>query len=231
LEPLFIVLMVVFFGVFGAYAYYAKAKRRKALQAWAQSKGFCFEPGRERIEGRFPGFGCLRQGSNRYACNRVAGRWHGRPMSAFDYHYETHSTDSKGRRQTHHHAFSAVVLGNDVPLKPLFIRPEGFFDKVKDFFGFDDIDFESAEFSRRFHVSAEDKRWAFDVIHARTMEFLLAQPHFSIQFDGPHAIALRSQKFSPQDFENAATVLDGLLAGLPDYVVEQLQAETSGGSA
>ncbi len=231
MEPLFVILIVVAIGGMIAYGFYAKAKRRQALRAWAQAKGYRFEPGRERIEGRYPGFRCLRQGSNRYAYNRVAGAWNGRPLHAFDYHYETHSTDSKGNRRTHHHTFSALVLDNDFPLKPLFLRPEGFFDKVKDFFGFDDIDFESAEFSRRFHVSAEDKRWAFDVIHARTMQFLLDQPHFSIQFDGPHAIAFRSQTFGPEEFESAAAVLDGVLSELPDYVVQGRLSESCGGNA
>ena len=46
--------------------------------------------------------------------------------------------------------FSTIVVESDVVLEPLFIRPERLFDKVKEFVGIDDIDFESAEFSRKF---------------------------------------------------------------------------------
>ena len=57
----------------------------------------------------------------------------------------------------------------------LLIRPEGFFDKVAGAFGFDDIDFESEEFSRAFFVKSSDKRFAYDVLHPRMLELLMAE--------------------------------------------------------
>ena len=62
-----------------------------------------------------------------------------------------------------------------------------------EFFGFDDIDFESDEFSREFCVKAADRRWAFDVIHQATMEFLLAAPRFTIELAGPRVMAYRDE--------------------------------------
>jgi len=217
------------FVLFGAivlaaiiYGWYAREKRRKALIAWAHGHGLRFSPHKNHaLDSRFPEFGCLQKGDSRYAHNILEGEWEGRPFLGFDYHYATHSTDSKGNRSTTHHHFSAVVLTSDVPLKPLFIRPEGFFDKVTEFFGFDDIDFESAEFSRRFYVKAPDKRWAYDVIHQRTMEFLLGAPRFTITFDRGHVIAYRSSRFKVREFEAAADVVRGILDRLPDYLVRQ----------
>ena len=55
------------------------------------------------------------------------------------------------------------------PLEEFFGPPFG------EFFGHDDIDFESAEFSRNFYVKSSDRKWAFDILHARAMEFLLAE--------------------------------------------------------
>ncbi|HUT23082.1 MAG TPA: hypothetical protein VM492_01930 [Sumerlaeia bacterium] len=218
-----IVVVVVGFIVLSAYL---AAKRRKALTAWAKSKGLRFSADKDRgMDERFSGFKCLRQGSNRYACNVMQGDWSGREITAFDFHYETHSTDSKGRRQTRHHRFSAVILESELPLKPLFIRAESIFDKLTEFFGFDDIDFESAEFSRKFYVKAEDRRWAYDVIHARTMQFLLDSPAFTIQLDGRHAIAHRSSTFGVDEFQGAADVVRGILDRFPDYLVEQLKGE------
>ena len=205
---------------------YQAAKRRKELLAWAGSKGLSFSQAKDRgMESRFPQFKALKQGSNRYAFNIIEGDWSERPIIAFDYHYETHSTDSKGRRQTHHHRFSAVILGSDLPLKPLFIRPEGFFDKVTEFFGLDDIDFESAEFSRKFYVKAEDKRWAYDVIHTRTMQFLLDMPQYTIEFSPSHVIVYRSSTFKTTQFEEAIAVITGILDRFPDYLVKQLRGE------
>jgi hypothetical protein len=107
----------------------------------------------------------------------------------------------------------------------LFVRPEGIWDKITEFIGFDDIDFESAEFSRKFYVKAEDKRWAYDVIHPRVMEFLLAAPRFPIQFGPDCVIAYRGSTFSTLDFESAAGVIGGILDRLPEYLVKQ-QKET-----
>jgi hypothetical protein len=146
----------------------------------------------------------------------------------FDYHYETHSTDSKGRRQTHHHYFSAVIVNSKIPLKPLMIRPEGVFDKLKDFFGYNDIDFESAEFSKKFHVSAKDERWAYDVLHARAIEFLMGRTRYSIEFDRHHIIAwMGGRVFAAESFEDSANVVIGLLELLPDHVVQQKIADSA----
>jgi len=113
------------------------------------------------MEERFPNFTCLQEGSNRYACNIMQGTDAGHGVCAFDYHYETYSTDSKGNRTTYHYNFSVVIISTGLPLKPLSIRRETFFDKVGAFLGCEDINFESAEFSRAFFVKSPDRRWAF----------------------------------------------------------------------
>ena len=225
--PIFPIAVILIAVVIVAiiYGHYAAKKRREALHAWAQGRSLRFEPAQDHsVEDRFGEFDCLQQGSNRYAENRMSGDYEGREFLGFDYHYETTSTDSKGRRQTHHHYFSAVILGSKVPLKPLLIRPEGFFDKVKEFFGLDDIDFESAEFSRKFFVKAQDRRWAYDVIHQRTMEFLLASPEFTIEFGAGRVMAYRSSQFEAVEFEQAAEAIRGILDRLPDYLVRQQMA-------
>jgi len=226
MQALIIVLVIAVVAGFIALGAYTAAQRRKALTGWAQTKGLTYRRDKDRsMDERYPGFKCLREGSSRYAYNIMDGDWSGRRITAFDYHYATHSRDSKGRRRTHHHHFSALVLNTDLRLKPLFIRPESFFDKLTEFVGFDDIDFESAEFSRKFYVKAEDRRWAYDVIHARTMEFLLDRPQFSVQFNGHNVIAYRSSRFGPEDFETAAEVVCGMLERLPDYLVKRLREE------
>ena len=217
-----IILFVVLVIAVMVYGFYAAAQRRKALAAWAASRGLTYADRKDySIEEQFPAFDCFQEGSDRYAFNIISGGWNGRGLLGFDYHYETESTDSKGRRTTHDHYFSAVILESAVPLKGLFIRPEGFFDKVTQFFGFDDIDFESAEFSRKFYVKGPDRKWAYDVIHPRTMEFLLASPRFTIEFAPFHVVAHHSDRFEPAEFEDAARLIEGLLDRLPEYLIRQ----------
>ncbi|MGQ9575232.1 MAG: hypothetical protein ACUVUC_07940 [Thermoguttaceae bacterium] len=225
MEPfLFFLVAVAVIAVLAVLAHQQAKKRQRALAAWASARGLSFDPARNpRIDDRYAQFKSLRQGENRYAYNIMAGQWGGRPVRAFDYHYETYSTDSKGRRRTHHHHFSAVLVEAGLPLKPLFLRPEGFFDKVAEFFGADDIDFESAEFSRQFYVKSPDRRWAFDVIHQATMEFLLASPRFTLEFQGTDVIAYHGRTFKPEEFEAALKVIAGVLDRLPGHLLKELK--------
>jgi hypothetical protein len=222
LIPVLVVAVIILVVVGLVFGHLQEKKRRQALAAWASAHGMSFDPSKDySFDERFPEFGCLRQGENRYAYNIMAGEWDSRRFLGFDYHYETHSTDSKGRRQTHHHHFSAVILRAKIPLKPLVIKPENIFHKIGAFFGFDDIDFESAEFSRKFCVKSPDRKWAYDVIHTRTMEFLLAQPRHNIEFDREYVIATRGRKFKLEEYEAAVHLIDGVLDGIPEYVRKQ----------
>lgn len=225
MEPfLFFILAAAVIIVLAVLAHQQAKKRQMALAAWASSRGLSFDPSRDhQMDDRYPRFKCLRQGDNRYAYNVMAGDAGGRGVSAFDYHYETHSTDSKGHRTTHNHHFSAVIVTTGLPLKPLVIRKEHFFDKVGEFLGFDDIDFESTEFSREFYVKSPDRRWAFDVIHQATMEFLLASPRFTLEFQGSDAIAYRDRTFKPEDFEAALRVIEGVLQRLPESLLREMR--------
>jgi len=201
----------------------ARKRRQLELQAWASSHGWHFTVDEvSSLERRFPGFSCLTQGDNRYGYNVVRGTRDDCDLWAFDYHYQTYSTDSKGHRTTHHHHFSALLVDSGLRLAPLNIRQEGFFDRMKGVFGFDDIDFESAQFSNEFWVTAPDKRWAYDVINQRNMELLLASPRFSLQFDGPHVLAWRNKTFKPPEFEQALSLVLELLAGIPKDIRERL---------
>jgi hypothetical protein len=219
-----IIILIIAIGIVGRLM---ALKRRKELMAWAQAHGLRFIPSRDAsIDERFPGFSCLRRGSNRYAFNISEGTIDNRQIRAFDYHYETHSTDSKGRRKTHHHYFSAVIINTNLLLKPLFIRPENMFDKLTEFFGFDDIDFESAAFSRAFFVKSPDRRWAYDVIQQSTMEFLLSSPRYTIEFDRSYILACRNSRFSPVEFDAALDVAAGIVTRLPLSLVKEITMES-----
>ncbi len=230
----FILIIVAIIAIAIAAAVWSariRDKRRQEMAGWAQANGLKFLPAKDHsVWLRYQAFKCLQRGGNRYAYNIMLGTVGERVTCGFDYHYETHSTNSKGQRQTHHHYFSALVVDANLPLKPLFIRPEGFFDKVTEFVGFEDIDFESAEFSQKFFVKAPDRRWAFDVLHQKTMELMLAYPRFHVEFQGTQVVAYYNSKtFSLGEFSSALKVVTGILDLLPPGVVEELKATDSGG--
>lgn len=226
MEPFFLIFAVgvlVFIG-FGVVSYLLAEGRRKLLAQWARSRGLRFRAARDYgADTRFPNFSCLQRGHGHYAYNLAAGHVDRRSVQAFDYHYETESTDSKGNRTTHHHCFSAVAVKTNLTLKPLSIRTEGFLDKFAAFFGFEDINFESTEFSKTFCVKSPDRRWAFDVLPQATMELLLESPRFVLEFQDCHIMAYRDETFTPEDFDSAIGLIGGILDRLPPSVLRELQ--------
>jgi hypothetical protein len=90
-----------------------------------------------------------------------------------DYHFETLEPEGK-EPKPQSHVLSYVLLETPyLGLPDLYVRPKGLFEKVVNLFGFEEINFESAEFSNRFAVHSRDKRFAYDVLHPCMMEFLL----------------------------------------------------------
>ncbi len=224
----FFVLLFICFAVFAIFAaihgHRKEKERRAALAAWAAQNGLYFHEEKVRgFDDEHSGFGFLRSGSNRYAYNILTGNHRERELIAFDYHYETHSTDSKGNRTTHHHHFSCLFLAPAFPLKPLALRRENFFDKIKSTFGFQDINFESSEFSRKFHVSGEDKRWCYDVIHGRMMEFLLASPEYFLESDHAKLSVRGKGRFELAGLEQALAFAHQFLDHIPAHVTNDAQ--------
>jgi hypothetical protein len=160
----------------------------------------------------------LRAGSNRYAFNTLRGDYQGHGVTAFDFHYETHSTDSKGRRQTHHHYFSCFILHLPRSFPELAIGREGFFSKVAQAFGYDDIDFESHEFSRKFCVRSPDKKFAYDVCNARMMEYLLSNDDLAIEIDEDSLAITFNSRLDPARIESNLNRLVMLRSLMPEYL-------------
>lgn len=209
-----IVLIIAVFGCIIGLHLHGLAMRRKELAAYASANRLRFSPGKDgSFDDRFPEFRCLGRGRSRFARNIISGRIDGLEIQAFDYQYTT-----GGGKNRKTHRFSALIAGSPVSLKPLLIRRENFFDKIGEFFGVDDIDFESAEFSKKFFVKSPDRRWAFDVIHPQMMEYLLEAPRFSIQFDTADIIVWRNSRFKVEDFDRARGLVRGMLDRLPDYL-------------
>lgn len=213
---------IILFIVLAVLGSQQEKKRKETLAQWARSKGLSFDEARDKnMRHRFDSFACLKSGGDRYAYNIMQGTSGGRGLLLFDYHYETTSTDSKGRTTTHNHYMTVAIVQPPYQLKPLKIRAEGFFDKIGEFFGFDDIDFESAEFSRKFHVQSPDRKWTYDVLHARAMEHLLNAPRYPIEFDHASAIVWTTGKAKPETYTALLHTLEGLFEQMPAYVVQQ----------
>lgn len=104
-------LGVVLIICLGIFSYLADKRRREALRALADRLGLSFNESKDfDLALRYAFLYKLAEGDNRYALNTFSGNYRGESVLASDYHYETHSTDSKGNRTTTHHYLSFFVL-------------------------------------------------------------------------------------------------------------------------
>jgi hypothetical protein len=150
----------------------------------------------------------------------VEGRCEAGNFISFDWHYKTRVRTKNGTR-TVHHSFTVVAVESAVPMEPMVIRPEGFLDKIGEFFGGGDIDFESAEFSRAYHVTCADRRWAYDMLHPAAIQHLLDSPRGRIDFSERHAATRGSGLMSIEEISRSMRTIGGLLQLMPRHVVQE----------
>lgn len=197
----------------------AARQRRDALAALAAKLGLSFAEERDHaLAKRLNFLDKLNQGSNRYSYNRLSGVWQGHEVMVFEYHYETYSHYNKGGRQTHHHYLTIFTLLLPKPFPELLISREGLFSKLAQALGYDDIDFESAEFSRIFCVRSRDKKFAYDVCHPLMMEYLLARQDLAIEIEGNVLALAFDSRLDVPHIEPRLQQLVEIRRLLPDYL-------------
>ncbi len=230
-----VVLIVVIQIVIGLmiYKHYAERKRRGELDQLAKRKGWSFTPGKHTaLATRWGQIDLFQQGSNRFSENVMTGRAEGLQFWLFDFHYETYTHDKNGR-ETHHHWHTCCVMVPPVAFPhELKVRPENFFDKIASAVGFKDINFESAEFSRKFRVKATDRKFAYDVIHPLMMEYLMRHSRLCFEIEGAALMVTSgSGRQAAAHWEYLQQTAAGLIGQLPEYLLAQYRQSPGGGAS
>lgn len=225
---LWIVVFVLAAGAVIAVKLHLDKKRREAYQALAAELGLQYSSQKDReLVKRTEFLNSIRAGGafssarNQYAVNILSGELQGHRIRSFEYHYETHSQDSKGRRQTTHYWFTICTLHLPRRFPELLISPEGLFSKLGQALGYDDIDFESYEFSKRYCVRSKDKKLAYDFCNARMIEYLLSQDRLTIEVE---AMTLALTQRGRAGIDEIRAQLEHLLeirARIPNYLLSE----------
>ncbi|MFT7517354.1 MAG: hypothetical protein ACI84O_001145 [Myxococcota bacterium] len=211
---------LVGFMIYSSWKYHKE--RRAGFVAWAQKNNFRFRPERDRgLANRFMFLNNLNNGSNRYGYDYLHGIYAGFTAHAFTYHYETYSTDSKGNRQTHHHNLGVVAIEIEQAFPELRIHPESIFAKFGQLLGYDDIDFESIEFSKKYAVRSEDKKLAYDFCNTGMMEYLLKCPKTALELDGHTLAVYDGAKLEPRELDAYLLQLTEIRALMPAYLFKK----------
>ncbi len=160
-------------------------------------------------------FRLFSRGDSRRVPYRARGEYRGHPIEVFDYQY---STGSGKNRQTHF--YTPLMVHTPWMLGRIIIRPENFLDKIAAAIGFDDIDLDSHEFNRKFFVKSPDKKYAYDLLHPRSMEYLLSHPRMTVETAEGIFLFYFEGKL---DLGKAPSLLDagvGFVELLPEYLTK-----------
>lgn len=214
-----IIILIILIGIAVAiYAIYSNLKRQKEWQQFAANHGFLYSKyDTMSIPDYYSDYHLFREGHSRKAYNICQGMEKDIKILAFDYKYTTGS----GKNQQTHYC-SPLIIESNLVFKPLIIRPENLFDKIGAAVGFDDIDFESSEFSKKYYVKCPDKKFAYDIIHARMMEFLLECRNMNLEAQGDTILFHQGKTLSISEMELLLMAAHKFIELTPDYVRNEI---------
>jgi hypothetical protein len=216
--PFLIILFLALVVIGAIYNHIQARKRMEGMEALARKLGLNFNAAQDfGLAERYKFLKQLAQGDDRYARNVISGTYKDNEVLVFDYHYLTHSTDGKGNRTTQVHLFSFFILTLPGVFPDLTIRRENFLTKIAEVFGYHDIKFESAEFSKTFCVRSPDKKFAYDVCNPKMMEYLLANKDLSIEIENQVLALAFDRCLSTEQIESDLQRLIDIRSLLPEY--------------
>ncbi len=215
-----IIIFIVFAVIFSLYSWKKEQERKEALGVLANEMGLEFHLNDPYdIVEKYGYLNVLRSGQGgRYAQNVIGGNFRGHGILFCDFHYETYSTDKDGRRQTHHHYVTAGILYLSKEFPELIVRPEGLFDKFAQGLGFDDIDLDNMEFSKKYMVKCKSKKFAYDIFHPRMMELFLAIGKVSLEIERDTMIIYFRGKMNPGLVRGQLDMITEIREQFPKYI-------------
>ncbi len=211
--PLFLILVLAAVGGAAIVGLIMAHKRQQALRELAVSKGMKFarhDP--FQLPNVFGQTKLCSVGRSRKARNVIFGPCSEGDLRYFDYKYTIRSG-----KHSHTYRFGACGVQTDCHFKPMIVRREGLFDKVAGFFGFDDVDLDHGEFNRRFYVHCEDKKFAYDVLTQRAMQFFLDRRWLSMEIRWNYILFYRQGTPKVHDVSRLLDDAQTFVKMLPDY--------------
>jgi hypothetical protein len=226
-EPiLFFLLFAVVAGVVGYVGWLQAKKRRELFQQFAAGQGWTWTARDDSWNARFDG-APFDEGDHRECENVLRGQFRDRAMVAFDYSYQTHSTDSRGNRQTTTHRFAFCSLALPAAVPKLELVPESVFGRLGTALGMQDIELESEDFNRRYRVRCSNAKFAYDVLPPRTMQALLGRTALHLRLQGVDAMCWEPRRHSPSELLARLDALDTLIDGIPVFVWNDVKGNST----
>jgi hypothetical protein len=186
-----ITAVVALLGGIAYWSYQARKRRGEALQQLANEMRWTFSPqGDDTLRTTFGAFKLFSTGHSKRLDNVLRGTAQETSAAFFDYQYTTGAGKS---RHTSRHTVLWLGLGGR-PLPHFFLRPEHLFDKMADWMGYKDIDFENyPEFSKRYLLRGENEHEIRRLFGPRLIELLEKESGLCMEGDAGNLILYRQR--------------------------------------
>jgi len=156
------------------HSWAGRDRRRLAIARFARDRGLEFRArNKEALSEDFRLFG---RGDGGRVRNVLQGEWNGVPVRAMDYDYFATRTMWVFYRVKDWRRFSVAVLDLGASVPSVIAERNGAAGLASDYMGFHDVQLNSDEFNRRFHVTADDREFAYQFFDLGMLRWLLNQP-------------------------------------------------------
>lgn len=196
-------------------AWTAGKRHRAALARVAFHNGLAFSPDDPYGLAGW-GFELFTRGTSEVCRNVMTGTWKGHHVRLAEYAYKRRQgPDSRPQE------FSVLLVAIDARVPHVRIRYEVPFPPWVD-----DIKFESEQFNRRFRVQADDRRFAFKLLDARMIAWLLATAGSHSYEVGGMWVLVYTRRLPPERLTTLLNAGIGFIEHIPrlvwaDYGVEK----------
>jgi hypothetical protein len=191
----FVGVIALIVGI-AVWSHKKEKQRTDHLRAVAADLGLpFFEDGDPALVAQLGGFQLFSLGRGRRAFNMLHGDTDDVDVAIFDYQYTTGSGKNRHtRRQT-----VICIDSTQLNLPAFALRPENFADRIGQWFGFRDLDFEThPKFSSLFLLRGEDEAGIRELFGPGVLEFFENTPPLCAEAAGTRLICYRSgQRVEP----------------------------------
>lgn len=160
-------------------------------------------------------FGLFNQGHSKEIKNFMYGEANGVKAAVFDYVYVTGSGKN---RHAHHQSVTYLESGN-LRIPHFSLRPEGFFTKIMQAFGYQDIDFgQRPEFSKQYLLRGQDEMAIRQTFNNGLLLFFESCPGTCVDGGGNQLFVFRSgHRHQPHETQTQLALALNVLSLMPRY--------------
>lgn len=222
--PVLIGLFVLFVIAVAVISHRLERQRRADFQALADAEGLSYEHQKHQPPLEFK---LYNQGHSRYARHRLSGQLAEAiaglgavPFHCYEYHYAITSGSGKNRRTRHYH-FRCALIEAGLNLGRVRLVPEGFGERVAQFFGRQDIDLDDVDFNRRVGVQSDSPAQAYALLGRELMAWWPRSGDWHLEADGPNCLLYQPGSFSAGDYPGLKRLAEEFLDRLPRPLVNE----------